>query len=438
MKQALSSANLPRFLGKALPEATGRHPGMMFSSLLVVSILLLGLGQASGVVIESPQGADTEGGGDCNGQNDTDGRDGSDLVAGPASMENQETMSASQWSSVTLAVGSEAPVSLTIGGRIQPRFEYRRPDGAENTTRFRFRRVRLDFRGKVIGDSLTFRVMPELRDGSQLDTAFVNYGFSKAMQVRAGQFDVPFAWERDVSSSRHQLTERSIANNEFQWPGGGGKDVGVALHGVPRESIRYEVGVFGGEGRNLSGESTEGVMLSGRGTWSALGSYPKAEALVHPVERAALAFGMGGWFTNQNRVKDWYPWDEESKQSAHAYATTVDAHWQFERVSTHLSGFLRRVQPREAGFAAYDGYGWNAQAGYLILQESLFGSLRYAESLPDSDRDKNRMREWVAGLQVFHNGHQSKLHLETGLEEEHDGEGWNDTGFVRVQYQFLF
>lgn len=48
------------------------------------------------------------------------------------------------------------------------------------------------------------------------------------------------------------------------------------------------------------------------------------------------------------------------------------------------------------------------------------------------------MREWVGGLQIFHLGHQSKWHVEVGLEQEHDGREWRGTEFVRVQYQLLF
>ena len=157
---------------------------------------------------------------------------------------------------------------LNIGGRIQPRFTFERREDDDNLSEFRFRRLRLDLRGHVVSPDISFRIMPELRDNARLDTAYINFGLSDTFQLRVGQYNIPFAWERDVSSSRHQLTERSVANNIFQWPGGGGKDVGLTLHGQPVDDIRYGVGVFGGQGRNLAGEETDGVMLSGRATWS--------------------------------------------------------------------------------------------------------------------------------------------------------------------------
>ncbi|MEX2381760.1 MAG: hypothetical protein WD490_05220, partial [Opitutales bacterium] len=179
------------------------------------------------------------------------------------------------------------------------------------------------------------------------------------------------------SSSRHQLTERSTANNTFQWPGGGGKDIGITFHGQPLDDIRYAIGIFGGEGRNLSGESTEGLMFSGRGTWSPIGDYPNTEALVEPVDGTNLSFGAGGWYANKNAVRDWSPLDP-GRQKADAAAATVDAHLQHGRFSTHASGFFRHVDVRDAGFSSFEGSGFNVQGGYLILPDRLFGSVRYS------------------------------------------------------------
>ena len=326
---------------------------------------------------------------------------------------------------------------LNIGGRIQPRFEYQRRENDDNFSRFRFRRLRVDFRGHVINEDLAFRIMPELRDNARLDTAYVNYRFSDSIQIRAGQYNIPFAWERDVSSSRHQLIERSTANNAFQWPGGGGKDIGLTFHGQPVEGIRYGIGIFGGEGRNLSGESTEGFMFSGRATWSPIGDYPGTETLVEALDGTNVSFGAGAWYANKSAVMDWSPTDP-GEQTANASAATLDAHLQHGRFSAHASGFVRHVDVREDGFSSFDGSGFNVQGGYLILPERLFGAVRYSQATPDHDRDEGKIREVVGGLQVFHVGHRSKIHFEAGFAQDHSGEEWLDTEIIRCQYQLLF
>lgn len=325
---------------------------------------------------------------------------------------------------------------MTIGGRIQPRFEHVQREDRDNLTRFRFRRVRLDVRGHVIDENLTFRIMPELRDRAELDTAWINYRFSDRFQLRAGQYSVPFSWERDVSSSRHQLTERSVANNAFQWPGGGGKDLGVMLHGNSPGNIRYATGVFGGEGKNRSGGSSEGVLLSGRVAWSPVGNHPNTETLLKPLEKPNLSFGAGAWYANRNAVRDWAP-QVAGDQRADAYATTADGHLQVGRFSMHISGFYRRVEP-EANVPAYDGSGFTLQGGYLFLPDRLFASLRYSESEANKKQFGNRKREVLGGVQIFHQGHHSKVHLETGWEQDRDGDQRRDAQIVRVQYQLLF
>lgn len=342
-----------------------------------------------------------------------------------------------EWSPVLTFTDPEDRFSMNIRGRIQPRFEYERGDDGDDLTRFRFRRLRLDFRGHVYSEDLTWRIMPEFRDNVRLDTAFVNYRVSEVFQFRAGQYNLPFAWERDVSSSFQQFTERSLANNEFQWPGGGGKDIGVMLHGRPLDDFRYAVGIFGGQGRNLGAESTSGFLYSGRVTWTALGDYPRTEVLVEPVEHPNLSFGAGAWYANNSAVRDWFPWDDQ-RQTADAFAATLDGQFQAGRFSTILSGFLRRVQPREGGFSSFTGTGFNVQGGYLVLPERLFGSVRYSQAAPDRQRRDGMEREFLAALQVFFSGQQSKITLEAGRIQRYVGGARRDGDVVRIQYQLLF
>ncbi len=77
---------------------------------------------------------------------------------------------------------------LNIGGWIQPRFEFQRRSDAENKSSFYMRRVRLDLRGHVFTDRLTFRIMPELARTANLRDGWINYAFRPWAQVRFGQF----------------------------------------------------------------------------------------------------------------------------------------------------------------------------------------------------------------------------------------------------------
>ncbi len=340
-----------------------------------------------------------------------------------------------EWDRALTFSEPEGRFSLSIGGRLQPRYQYERREGQSNHSSFSFRRLRLQFGGHAYSRDLTYRVTPELSRTASLRDGWVNYKLHDSVQVRIGQYNVPFAWERDSSSSRHQFVERSIANNEFQW--NDGRDLGVMFHGNLNDRVRYATGVFGGEGRNTSATASEGNLYTGRLTYAPVGAYPRAEALVSPVEGTNMAFGLGASYANQNAGRDWHPWsDADTGEPAHVFAGTADFHFQAGRFASHLMGFFRDVDPlREA---PYDGFGASWQAGYLLLPGRLFGSLRYSYSEPNTDEKQSRKREMMMGLQIFHSGHGSKLHLETGRIQNHDGHDWRDTDLIRVQYQLLF
>ncbi|MEX2381208.1 MAG: hypothetical protein WD490_02400, partial [Opitutales bacterium] len=61
-----------------------------------------------------------------------------------------------------------------------------------------------------------------------------------------------------------------------------------------------------------------------------------------------------------------------------------------------------------------------------------------SQATPDHDRDEGKTREVIGGLQIFHIGHRSKIHIELGWEQRHDAQEWRDTEVARVQYQLLF
>jgi hypothetical protein len=347
---------------------------------------------------------------------------------------------AAAWVDRLTFTSEDGRFSLNIRGRIQPRFEYESTEQAD-LTRFRLRRARLDVRGHAYSPDLTYRLMPELGTTATLRDAWVDYRLVDAVRVRAGQYNVPFAWERDTSSNRQQFLERSPGNDEFQWPTGG-RDIGLMVHGDLHERVGYGVGVFGGEGRNRVAPPTEGVLLSGRVSWAALGQYPHSEALLEPVEGVNFAVGAGAWYANQSRVAEWYPWGDtapdDDPQAADIWATTADLHLQVARASVHLSGFFRNVDARPSAPSSYDGFGATAQVGFLIVSRRLFGALRYSRAEPDQDRDEFKRQEFMGGFQLYQYGHGAKVHVEAGRQMAHDGTDWHDTDLVRVQYQLLF
>jgi hypothetical protein len=324
--------------------------------------------------------------------------------------------------------------SLSLGGRLQPRYEYERREGASNLSSFSMRRIRLDFRGHAHSPDLTYRIMPELARTASMRDGYVNYRKNEGLELRFGQFSVPFSWEREVSSNRHQFMERSLAHAEFEWKDG--RDLGLMLHGEPKENLRYGVGIFGGDGQNVSKSSTDGHLLTARLGASARGEFPESEVLVTPLDEPNLTFGLGIGYANKNAARDWHRWTPDN-QTAHLFTTTADAHFQLNRFSSHLMGFYRDVETRE-GAPAYDGFGATLHVAYLLRPERLSGSLRYSYSEPNRSQRQERARELLAGLQLFQFGHNAKIYFDLGRIQRHDGNQWIDTDTFRTQYQLLF
>ncbi|MFU8802836.1 MAG: porin [Bradymonadaceae bacterium] len=329
--------------------------------------------------------------------------------------------------------------SITFAGRFQLRYVVELQDYAPQHNSFFLRRLQPQVDGAAFGGALTFRIKPDIARGAELQDAWVAYDFFDGLQIQGGQYQVPFNWEREVSSNRHQFIERSVANSQFQ--AATGRDIGLMVHGVLFDRLRYGVGIFNNQGINAPRSDTTGHLYSGRVSYAIAGSSPRTEVLVSPAEELTLAVGVGAYLTTENTARVWDQWYESDTIEATAVATTTDLHLQIARLSIHVAGFYWDVVPfedTEDAMPDYQGYGFAAHAGILLIPERLFIALRYSEARPNIDEIATSRREALLGLQVFHQGQDSKVHVEAGRIERHDDDDWQDEQIFRMQYQFLF
>jgi hypothetical protein len=160
--------------------------------------------------------------------------------------------------------------SLNIRARMQGRFEYVAEDGEESETRFMIRRARLVFQGHALTPKLTYYLQLGF---SNLDTeadlrlplrdAYVAWAPLRDLAVRGGQMKVPFGRQRVTSSSSLELVDRSIIISELSLD----RDVGVVAFSKNflglGDRFGYQLGVFGGDGRNRVAEH-EGALWVAR------------------------------------------------------------------------------------------------------------------------------------------------------------------------------
>lgn len=341
-------------------------------------------------------------------------------------------------------------VRLEFTGRFQLRYEFEADaDGPEHSSLY-FRRIQPNIEGTALSENLWFRLRPDISRDATLRDAWVRYAFSDQFQIQAGQFNVPFNWERDSAPPNQQFVERSAANNEFQWTSG--RDVGVMATGQPTDRLGYGIGVFNGQGVNQPESTTTGHVVTGRLSYALAGAYETTEVPVEPIDDVNLAIGAGGFAAIDNTSRDWTLSDQHEFDTPDAdiFATTADAHLRWSRLSMHLTGFFRHIDPGDAipvepmngdepfeDRPSFEGLGWSAHVGALVIPQRFFAALRYGQTDTNLDNDLRR-HEGTLAFHLFHREHRSKFQLEAGVEIEEDADDWPELYIARAQYQFLF
>jgi phosphate-selective porin OprO/OprP len=125
---------------------------------------------------------------------------------------------------------------------------------------FEIRRARIGMVGTINKD-IAFEVVGNAVGSTTnfIDTAWVNYGFNKAAQIRTGRFKQPFSLEELTSSNSIDFMERSYGNQLVP-----GKRIGMMLHGEPTKGLVYGVSVFQNDFAEVAGNGTAGNNYAAR------------------------------------------------------------------------------------------------------------------------------------------------------------------------------
>ncbi len=183
-----------------------------------------------------------------------------------------------------------------ISGYIQLRYLW---DDADQSS-FTVRRARFDMKGDI-SKKIDYRMQVEFASKVHLLDAFVQYKPFRQLNVKVGQYKVPFSIENtDYTPLKFEFIDYPMALRKLmgynEVVGGetlsaSGRDMGLSLYGGfgKRDGyclVNYDFGVFNGSGINtsdnnrskdvvarLSVKPVEGLMLSGSYYW---GEYGKA------------------------------------------------------------------------------------------------------------------------------------------------------------------
>lgn len=235
------------------------------------------------------------------------------------------------------------------------------------------------------------------------------------LHVRIGQFKIGYSRQRVISSGDLQLVDRTLVQSEFNLD----RDIGVELYshdlgGLDR--MRYVIGVYNGEGRDVTGLSDSPPLALARFEWLPMGSFDDyKEADIKRTPTPKVSIGVAGAYmpeaARDRGVLGSVPTDGGTTDQT---MMTADLHAKWRGLSLSLEGHKRdgKRNPGDKGAvqAARSGWGAVATLGWMLPIEgdfeacARFGVIRGAAggSLPD-------LREAGAGLSWYLNGHGNKL-----------------------------
>jgi phosphate-selective porin OprO and OprP len=152
----------------------------------------------------------------------------------------------------TIRLGDVAQIDF----RLKLQFDFRgfEPDQDTDTHTFEVHRRRAGIQGELF-QRVAFEIERELRPSGPWRDVFVNVRAARWLEIKGGQFKVPFGLEELTGSTDLDYIYRTRASDAIS----PSRDVGMMAHGRIRRVIEYEVGLFRNDGDN--GRVPEPVFL---------------------------------------------------------------------------------------------------------------------------------------------------------------------------------
>lgn len=328
-------------------------------------------------------------------------------------------------------------------------------DAKANSFNLRLARISLD--GRILNDFYWKAQIQINGNTSQLGSSprvvdlFAEWQKYTYFRVKAGQFKRPFTFENPMHPIEQGFMGYSqIINNiaGFTDRAGGhssnGRDIGVQVQGdlLPNASgrnlLHYQVGVFNGQGINVSDVDQQKDLIGG--LW------------LMPVK--GMRIGAFGWTGSYARK---YSWKDEANvthneirrlpQRRYAFsADYVVNDWTFRTEYAHSTGlaFKNRYQkPSDANDITLSNYGDKAQGVYAlviapIIKNRLHAKARYDMYQPSGDASKQKTQYELGLDYVF--SYNLKLSGEYALVNDRsiNNPDKHNYNLVDVQLSFRF
>jgi hypothetical protein len=328
------------------------------------------------------------------------------------------------------AVVGDDLLTMQLRGRIQARAEVEN-DGEDGAVGFSVRRLRVVFAGDALKKQFSYYLQlglsprdVESDNPSVARDAWVAWNLAPAFRLRLGQMKVPFDRQRVTSSSSLQFPERSGVVNELTLD----RDIGLVAFSAPlADQFSYQLGIFGGDGRNRLNED-DGVLATARVQWTPLGRFDDdlVEGDVKRDERARLATAVAvGFNAASPRARSTIGAFRLDDRVDYAHGT-ADVLFKRSGLSVLLQG-IGRVATKAATETsrARSAVGAFAQLGVMVNDNAeLVGRVGHVEPIEfavANEDDLVRTQEVRFGVNYYVLGHDLKLSNDIGVTAAADG-----------------
>ncbi len=328
---------------------------------------------------------------------------------------------------------SSKNASLVISNRVQVRFTQEMPEVGDDVGSFRIRRAKTKFEGWVYDKKLTYELQANWPSSSLLEDAQLNYDFKgdKNVQLKFGQFKVPFGRQELTSSGSQEFVDRSAVSNTFAR----GRDIGVQLWGTPAGGkVDWRIGLFNSNGINTSRNDNDKYQTNARLTFQPFGDVKYSEGDFESSGQPL--FAIAAQYESNER-----PVGASGSTPAHSADTEIvggDVVFKYKGLFVFAEYFDASVT-RSAGLSDFDTDGYNLQVGYFVVPKKVELALRLAELDPNAGVANDEREERGVAFGYFFNKHAYKLQADYRQLENNIPAGGSVTNDeFRLQYQIIF
>ena len=305
-------------------------------------------------------------------------------------------------------------------------------NGPTDTNELHIRTVRLTASGNVLVPELRYTVQLALGGGdfeqgssSPIFDAYVEYTRWRDLNIRVGQFFVPFDRARTIREFALQFVDRQLPVRELNLD----RDVGVMLSSNNlfglQERLGYQLFLGGGEGRNRFGAYAPGPLAVLRFSVRPFGAFDEdQEADLSRAAKPRLSLGVAGAYNARTSRANSTFGTALTAGTVNYTHFAADVVFKYAGFSLLAEGLWRRADVDVLEKTVNDtvtreptrsGYGYFVQGGFLV-QPQVEVTARWEQLFAREGTDPQLLqlaqtqgRQLGGGVNLYLNGHALKV-----------------------------